>query len=79
VKRVFTLPICSDDDIWRANNEHRALVTEVLQELNQRNASGQSLSDRQGLNNFRAIGCLLETLAADYPAKSEPYDYINEY
>ena len=72
----------SGDEVWSARKEHRALVLDVLQELNRRNievsSSGRSLTDEELLHSLRAMGRLLEELAADYPVKPEPYDHLNE-
>ena len=63
-----------------ARQQHLKLVSEILQELNQRNAeirvnSGEVLTQKEIVNNFHVMGRLLEMLAADHQAPKTIWDF----
>ncbi len=73
----------SQAEAWRARKQHKKLMMEILQQLNQRNAevntaAGEVLSNEEILNNFKVMGRLLAMLAADHPAETDEWGYTLE-
>lgn len=65
----------------KARREHVALVREILEELNKRNAavdvaSGEVLSQQEVLNNLRVMGRLLEMLVIDHQGTTAEWSYV---
>ena len=70
----------SQADAWNARKQHKQLVREILDNLNQRNANvssatGEVLSDEEVLNNFKVMGRLLAMLVAEHPAETDEWGY----
>lgn len=67
--------VLSQAAAWKARNQHKALVRNILKNLNQRNAevslAGGSLSHEEVLTNLKIMGRLLDILAAEYPVTDE--------
>ena len=64
----------------KARQEHMKLVMEILQNLNQRNTevdttTGESLTQKEIVNNFRVMGRLLEMLAVDHQEPKVEWNY----
>ncbi|HHJ35100.1 MAG TPA: hypothetical protein ENJ87_04980 [Gammaproteobacteria bacterium] len=64
----------------KARIEHMKLVKELLENLNKRNAdvdvsTGESLTQKEIVDNFRVMGRLLEMLAIEHQAPEAQWDY----
>jgi hypothetical protein len=64
----------------KARQKHMKLVMEILEDINKRNtavdiSTGESLTQKEIVNNFRVMGRLLEMLAADHQAPKTLWDY----
>jgi len=64
----------------KARVEHMKLVKELLDNMNKRNAdvdisTGESLTQKEIVDNFRVMGRLLEMLAADHEPPEAQWDY----
>ncbi len=73
----------SQAEAWRERKQHKKLMLEILQQLNQRNAevntaAGEVLSNEEILNNFKVMGRLLAMLAADHPSETDEWGYTLE-
>ena len=63
-----------------ARQKHMKLVMEILEELNRRNAEisvtkGESLTQKDIVDNFHVMGRLLEMLATDHQAPKTLWDF----
>jgi hypothetical protein len=74
----------TQEEAWKMRREHKVLVTEILDNLNQRNhdtlaSKDPSMSSEEILDNFIIIGSLLEMLATEDLRMSDEWGYpLNE-
>jgi len=65
----------------KARTQHMKLVLEILDNLNKRNAAvsletGETLTQKEIVNNFRVMGRLLEMMATDHSTATTEWNYV---
>ncbi len=65
----------SQKEAWLARREHKKLASEILADLNKRNAKLSTISNEEILSNLKVMGRLLEMLATDHPAVTDEWGY----
>ncbi len=65
----------SQKEAWLARREHKKLASEILADLNERNAKLSTISNEEILSNLKVMGRLLEMLATDHPTVTDEWGY----